>query len=346
MRWSKTITLVGAHAEGEIGQVITGGVVSVPGATMVEKMVHLNSVDDSLRRFVLFEPRGAAQMSINLLLPPVRPEAQAGFIVMQPDGCHAMSGSNAMCVATVLLELGILPMTEPVTEVMLDTPAGLVKAVAACRDGKVEKTAIDMPASFVEHLDHPLTLDDGTRLAVDVAYGGAYYALVDSDALGIEIRPAEARRLVELARRIKSAAVAQIKVRHPDIPAMDRIEYVMFVSRYDAVRREMRGGTVIHPGRMDRSPCGTGTSARLAVLHARGMIAAGETATQYSIIGSRFEATIVGITKVGGRPAILPRIAGRAWIYAMQQVGVDPTDPYPLGYTMPDTWGPEAADPA
>jgi len=334
---------VGAHAEGEIGQVITAGVVGVPGATMVDKMVHLNTVDDSLRRFVLFEPRGAAQMSINLLLPPVRPEAQAGFIVMQPDGCHAMSGSNAMCVATVLLELGMLPMTEPVTEVVLDTPAGLVTARATCRDGKVVETAIDMPPSFVEHLDHALTLDDGTRLTVDVAYGGAYYALVDAAALGVEIRPSEARRLVELAHRIKRAAVEQIAVRHPEIPAMDRVEYVMYASRYDRERREMRGGTVIHPGRMDRSPCGTGTSARLAVLHARGAIAVGETATQYSIIGSRFAATVAATTTVAGRPAILPRIAGRAWIYGMQQIGVDPTDPYPLGYTMSDTWGPDAA---
>ena len=344
MRWSRTVTAIGAHAEGEVGRVITGGVIDVPGATMMDKMIHLNTVDDSLRRFALFEPRGASQMSVNLLLPPVRPEAHAGFIVMQPDGCHAMSGSNAMCVTTVLLETGMLAMTEPETVVILDTPAGLVRAVATCRDGKVEKTAVEMPASFVEHLDHPLELDDGTRLQVDVAYGGAYYALVDAGQFGIEIRPPEARRMVDLALRIKRAAVRQIRVRHPELPAMDRVEYVMYYTRYDRERRTMRGGTVIHPGRVDRSPCGTGTSARLAGLHARGEIATGETATQFSAIDSTFEATVLRTTSVGDRAAIIPRIAGRAWIYDFHQMGVDPSDPYPLGYTMPDTWGPEAVE--
>jgi proline racemase len=248
-----------------------------------------------------------------------------------------------MCVTTVLLEMGIVPMTEPETVVVLDTPAGLVTAVATCRDGRVERSTIEMPVSFVEHLDLPITLDDGTRLEIDVAYGGAYYALVDADAFDFRILPAEAPRMVALASRIKQAVASQVQVRHPEYAALDRIEYVMYYTRLDRTRRTMRGCTVIHPGRIDRSPCGTGTSARLAVLHARGEIDVGETVTQYSTIDSRFEATVDRTVRIADRAGIVPRIAGRAWIYDMHQMGVDPSDPYPLGYTVPDTWGQDMA---
>ena len=343
MRWSKTVTVVGAHAEGEVGRVITGGVIDVPGKTMLDKMVYLNSEDDSIRRFTLFEPRGSAQMSVNLLLPPTRPEADAGFIVMQPDAAHSMSGSNAMCVATVLLETGMLPMQEPETRIVLDTPAGLVDAVASCRDGKVEKVTLELYPSFVEHLAHPLEVDGYGTLEVDVAYGGVYFAMVDAKAVGFAITPAEARDMVDLGMRITAAAKAQIEVAHPEIPALNAIGYTMFCGREAAPGGNLKSGTVIHPGRMDRSPCGTGTAARLAQLHARGELEVGQCVTQLSTIDSRFDAEIIGVTTVGNRPAVLPRISGRAWIYGLYQLGVDPDDPYPLGYTMSDTWGPGLA---
>ena len=337
MRWSKMVTIVGAHAEGEVGRVVTGGVLDVPGATMLDKMRYLNEQDDWLRRFTLFEPRGSAQMTVNLLLPPCRPEADAGFIPMQPDACHPMSGSNAMCVTTVLLETGLLPMREPETRVVLDTPAGLVATVASCRDGKVERVTIDLVPSFVEHLDHLIEVEGLGTIAVDVAYGGCYFALADAAALGFALEPGEARDLVDLGMRIWRAAAEQVTVRHPEAPELDKVEYVMFNG---GAGRELKSGTVMHPGRMDRSPCGTGTSARLAVLHARGQLAEGEKITQRSIIGGRFEAEIAGTTALGNRPAIIPRLSGRAWIYSLTQLGVDPSDPYPLGYTLPDTWGP------
>jgi proline racemase len=330
------------HAEGEVGRVITGGIVDIPGSSMIEKMAYINEVDDSILRFCLFEPRGSAQMSCNLLLPASRPEANAGFIVMQPDGCHAMSGSNAMCVATVLLETGIVLMKEPETELVLDTPAGLVEVTASCRNGKVESVSLEMPSSFVEHLNHPVRLDDGNTIEVDVAYGGAYYAIVNANDFGIGILPEDVLRMVELAQQIKIAANKQIVVRHPTLAPLDRIEYVMFATPLDRRNLTMRGGTVIYPGRLDRSPCGTGTSARLAVLHAKGEIAQGETVTQYSVINSRFDAAILKECTVGDRPAVVPRISGRAWIYAVHQLGVDPTDPYKDGYILADTWGPEA----
>ena len=338
MRWSRVITVVGAHAEGEVGRVITGGVLDVPGATMMDKLRALEAGDDRLRRFVLHEPRGSAQMSANLLLPPTRPEADAGFIVMQATDYQAMSGSNAMCVVTVLLETGMVPMTEPETRVVLDTPAGLVTALATCREGKCERVALEFVPSFALHLDHPLEVEGLGTLRINVAYGGAWFALVDAAALGFAIRPDEARAMVEAGIRIKRAAAEQVRVRHLELPDLNRVNFVMFCGRGDGGR--LRGATVIDPGRLDRSPCGTGTAARLAALHARGRIGVGQRVVQESTIGSRFEAEIVRAVEVGGRPAVVPRISGRAWIYALHQFGVDPSDPYPEGYTLTDTWGP------
>ncbi len=267
MRWSRVVTIVGAHAEGEVGRVITGGVLDVPGETMLDKMRHLNEEDDSIRRFTLFEPRGSAQMSVNLLLPPTRAGADAGFIVMQPDACHAMSGSNAMCVTTVLLETGILPMSEPETTVVLDTPAGLVTATAACRDGKCERVSLDFVPSFAEHLDHPVEVEGLGTVSVDVAYGGCYFALIDAKALGFAITPDEARDMVDAGTKIQRAANAQITVAHPEAPELADISYAMFCGRTGDGNDTLRSGTVIYPGRMDRSPCGTGTAARLAAMH-------------------------------------------------------------------------------
>ena len=344
MRWTRTLQIVSAHAGGEIGRVITGGVLDVPGRTMAEKMRHLEG-DDTLRRFVLAEPRGCAQMSANVLLPPTRPEADAGFIVLQTDGPHAMSGSNAMCVTTVLLETGLVPMQEPETVVVLDTPMGLVRARAACREGRCERVTLDFPPSFALHLDHPLEVEGLGRIAIDVAYGGSCYGLVDVAAVpGLMIRRADARALVEVGGRIQRAAEAQIEVAHPEVPDLRRVESIMFCARDGD---SYRNATVLFPGRLDRSPCGTGTAARLAAMHARGLIAPDAPATFASVIDSRFEAAITGTTVLGERPAILPRISGQAWIYAIEQLGLDPTDPYPSGFMLTDTWGPAAgSDPA
>jgi proline racemase len=339
MRWSKMLTIVGAHAEGEVGQVITGGVLEVPGATMRDKLRHLNEVDDQLRRFTLFEPRGNAHMSVNLLLPPTRPDADAAFIVMQADRCHPMSGSNAMCVVTVLLETGLLPMREPTTRVALDTPAGLVVAEAQCQGGRCERVALEFVPSFALHLGHALEVEGLGTLSVDVAWGGDWFCLVDAERCGVAVRPDEVGAMIELAGRIKRATHTQIVVEHPTMSEARSVSFVMFCAPPEAPGRPYRNGTVMHPGRMDRSPCGTGTAARLAVMHARGQIAVGETLTMHSVIGSEFQATILGATTLGGQPAVLPRISGRAWIYGLFQLGVDPSDPYPQGYTLPDVWG-------
>ncbi len=342
MRWSRMITVVEAHAEGEVGRVITGGVVDVPGKTMLDKMRHLNGTDDRLRRFALFEPRGCAQMSANLLLPPARAGADAGFLVMQADGCHAMSGSNAMCVTTVLLETGMLPMVEPTTRVVLDTPAGPVTAEATCQGGRCARVTLEFVPSFVEHLAQPLEVEGRSTLRVDVAYGGDYFCLVDAGSCGFRVTPDEARDMVALGRQIRRAARRQIPVRHPEIPDLREISFVMFCAGAAGAGEPPRNGTLIHPGRMDRSPCGTGTAARLAVMHAKGELGLGQPIEVRSLIDSSFRAEIVRATTVGDRAAIVPRISGRAWIHGIHQLGLDPSDPYPLGYTLADTWGPDA----
>lgn len=330
------IELLGLHAEGEIGRVIMSGAPDIPGTTMVDKMNYINTVDDSLMKRCLYEPRGAAQITINLLVPPCRDDADMGFLPMQADGAHAMSGSNAMCVATALLESGMIAAKGPNTVIRLDTPAGVVEAVVRWTGSKAERVEIDMPASFVEHLDYALDVEGVGAITVDVAFGGCYFVLIDAGALGFDIVPDEARDLVDLGVRIKEAAAEQITVRHPEAPGFDRIEYPMFVAGNGS---EIRHATIIFPGRLDRSPCGTGTAARLAVMHERGQLGVNEEISVHSIVGGQFLARIAGAATCGNRQALRTKVSGRAWIYGRHTLGAHPTDPFQLGYTLSDTWG-------
>jgi proline racemase len=337
MRWKKTLQVLDVHCEGEIGKVITSTTLDVPGATMLDKLVHLNTVDDSLRRMVCFEPRGFAQMSVNLLLPPTRPDADAGFIVLQPDRAHPMSGSNAICVTTALLETGMLEMREPETVLRLDTAAGLVTVTAACRDGKVTSASIATSPSFVQDLDLEIDTTDFGRIKVDVAYGGCFYGLIDVEQAGLMIEPPNAHRLMQAGVSILNDLMANVPVQHPERPQINQFSYVMFRDRNGDT---IKTCTVLKPGRVDRSPCGTGSSANLAAMHARGQVKTGDVLTSESIIGSRFRVEMLGETTVGNRAAVLPRVTGRAWVYGISQLGIDPSDPFPGGFALSDTWGP------
>lgn len=336
MRWSRTVTMVEAHAEGEVGRVVTGGVLDIPGTTMMEKLNYLNETDDSLRRFLVFEPRGYPAMSTNLVFPPTRPDADAGFIVLQGDRAHAMSGSNSICVTTALLETGALKMKEPETVVRLDTAAGLVTATATCRDGKCERVRLAMNPSYAHDLDVAVEVDGIGKVKVDIAFGGIFYALIDPRQLGLKINPDQARALVQAGIATHRALNKKVKVEHPENPGLNGIAYTMFVDRDE---KGLIGSTVLPPGRLDRSPCGTGNSARLAVRHARGEVKPGDRVVARSVIGSTFEVGFLGTTKVAGREAVLPEISGRGWIHGIHQVGVDPSDPYPQGYLLADIWG-------
>lgn len=337
MRWKKTLQLVEVHCEGEIGKVITGGVVGIPGETMLDKMNYINEVDDSLRRLVVLEPRGCLQMSVNLLLPPTRPEAHAGFIVLQADKAHPMSGSNAMCVVTALLELGMVPMQEPETTVVLDTPAGLVTARAACKDGRCTGVSLDMVPSFVEELDLVLETPQFGRIKADIAFGGVYYALIDVSQVGLDIVPEHARRLAELGVAFKDIINREVRIQHPLYPQINEVAYVMFRNRVTDTLYQTC--TTLPPGRVDRSPCGTGSSANLATLAARGLVDVGSRLKSRSTIGGEFNVELTGKTGVAGRPAVLPRVQGRAWVYGIEQLGVDPDDPLAAGFMLSDTWG-------
>jgi proline racemase len=263
-----------------------------------------------------------------------------GWIIMEPADTPPMSGSNSLCVATVLLDSGILPMSEPLTRLVLEAPGGLIEAVAHCRDGKVERVEIRNVPSFADRLDAWIEVEGLGSLQVDTAYGGDSFVLVDAERLGFAIRPDEARELVETGMKITRAANDQLGFLHPTNPDWSHLSFCQIagpVTRQDGVLGAANA-VVIRPGKIDRSPCGTGCSARMAVLQAKGLLRAGERFIGRSIIGSQFDCRIDSLTELAGRPAIIPWISGRAWITGTHQHLLDPSDPWPEGYRLADTW--------
>ncbi|ANH07494.1 proline racemase family protein [Shinella sp. HZN7] len=339
MRFENALDLMLVHCQGELGHVLMNGAPEIPGDTMLDKMNHINTVDDSLRRFVTFEPRAHVAQSVNLLLAPVRKDADAGFIVLQADRAHPMSGSNCICVVTALLESGRVAMREPETVVRLDTPAGLVVARARCEGGRCLSVSLDNVPSFAELLDHEIDTPAWGRIKVDIAFGGVYYALVDVGQIGLTIAPESARQLAEAGIALKQRLVDQVKVRHPTLPGVDEIAYVMF--RDHEPDGAVRTCTTLQPGRVDRSPCGTGSSANLATLFARNEISVGDGRISRSIIGGEFLAEAIGETQVGGRRAVLPRITGRGYVYGRSELRRASDDPFAAGFALSDTWGPQ-----
>jgi proline racemase len=344
MRARRAITVVGCHAGGEIGNVVVGGVLPPPGATVFEQMDSLRREGEWLRRLLLREPRGSVACDANLVVPATRPDCDAGFIIMEPTEYPPMSGSNSICTATVLLETGMVEMHEPETVLRLEAPGGVVEARAACRAGRCESVEITNVPSFAEHLDAPLEVEGLGTLSVDVAYGGMWFAIADAAALGFAIEPHEARELSVVGERIRVAARAQLSCVHPENPAIRGVSIVQIAEPWQGIGAVTRNAVVVAPGRLDRSATGTGLSARLAVLHARGLMGVGDSMTHASAIGSTFDGRIVAETEVGGRPAIVPAIRGSAWITGINQIFVDPDDPFPEGYVLADTWGVSGLD--
>ena len=339
MRSSRIVHIVGCHAEGEVGDVIVGGVAPPPGETLWEQSRFI-ARDESLRRFVLNEPRGGVFRHVNLLVPPKHPEAQMGFIIMEPEDTPPMSGSNSICVSTVLLETGILPMQEPETVLTLEAPGGLIEARARCRNGKVEAVTVRNLPSFAAQLDAMLEVEGLGTLKVDTAYGGDSFVIVSAEDLGFALTADEARELAETGIRITAAANEQLGFRHPENPDWSHISFCQIAATVEEVEgiKTGRNAVTVRPGKIDRSPTGTGCSARMAVLHARGALAVGERFRGVSIIDSVFDCRIEAETTVGGQPAIVPSITGRAWLTGSTQHYLDPEDPWPEGYRLSDTW--------
>jgi proline racemase len=334
------VDVVGCHAEGEIGNVVVGGIGDVPGQTMFDKRNYLQDHRDDLRQRLLKEPRGNVVRSANVILPSANPAAAMGYVIMESTEYPAMSGSNTICVATVLLETGMVPMVEPVTQLTLESPAGLIDLECQCSDGKVTSVRFLNQPAFVYHLDATIDVPGIGSLSVDVAWGGMAYVLVDAASVGFEIVPSEARDLCVVGQRIKTAAAQQLSAVHPvhpEFPGITQTEFTNPLRRVDGILTA-RNAVIVSPGRIDRSPCGTGTSARLAAMYARGLIGVGEHFVHESILGTTFDGVIESLTTQGAVDAIVPSVAGQAWITDFSKVGVDPSDPFPGGFTLADTW--------
>jgi len=341
MFWNRTINVVDVHAEGEPGRVVVGGVLPPPGDSVFEMMCHMRDHDDWLRRFLLNEPRGAGISSANLVVPPRHAQADVGYIIMETVEYPAMSGSNTICTATVLLETGMIPMTEPETKFTMESPGGLIEITARCEGGRAREIAFTNQPAFVLALDATLEVEGLGSLTVDVAYGGMFFPIADAKALGFAVTRDEAKDLIATGLKITAAAVEQFEAIHPTNPGIRDVSITQIAAPLEDTPegKRSRNVCVVKPGRLDRCPTGTGTCARLAVMHARGQIAEGEVFENHSIIDTRFRASVVGTTEVGGVPAVIPRVAGRGFVTGILQYGYDPADPFPEGYRLDDGSG-------
>ena len=339
MHSTKVIHVVSCHAEGEVGDVIVGGVAPPPGDTIWEQRNWI-AKDDTLRNFVLNEPRGGVFRHVNLLVPPKHQDAQAAWIIMEPEHTPPMSGSNSICVSTVLLDTGIIPMVEPVTEMVLEAPGGLVRVRAHCANGKAERIEVENLPSFAGLLDVPLEIEGIGTITVDTAFGGDSFVVVDPVSLGVQLEADEAQTLAQLGVKITNAANEQLAFNHPTQPEWRHHSFCLFAGALERVSSGLRTQSVvsIQPGKLDRSPTGTAVSARMALLHAKGIMNVGDRLTGVSIIGSEFHGEILGLTTVGDTPAIRPQISGRGWVTGTHQHMLDPSDPWPEGYRLADTW--------
>jgi proline racemase len=340
VKTGNVVHVVHVHAEGEVGDVVVGGVAAPPGDTIWEQSRFI-ARDNSLRNFLLNEPRGGVFRHYNLLVPPKSDQAAVGFIIMEPADTPPMSGSNAMCVATVVLETGIVPMVEPLTELVLEAPAGLVRVRAQCAGGKVTSVELENIPSFVMHASATIEVVGMGGINVTTAFGGDSFVMTDARALGFELVPSEAGELARLGMAIRAAANEQLEFRHPELPEWTHHSFTYFtgpLDRNDAGVLTSTNVCVINPGKLDRSPTGTGCSALMAVLHSRGELAVGDHFVGRSIIGSEFTCTVGAVIDLQGIPAIIPTVAGQAFIYGTSQLYRDPSDPWPEGYRVSDTW--------
>jgi proline racemase len=331
--------------------VITGGVLDVPGKTMFEKKVYLETQADHLRLRMLREPRGYPAANCNLILPVTHPEADAGFVIMEQVEYPPMSGTNTICVVTVLIETGMITAVEPLTTLKLETPAGLIAIEAEVRNGKVRKVTFRNVPAFATHLDAPVEVRGLGTVTVDVAYGGMFYVIADAAPLGFRLTPDEAGDIVRVAERIKAAAREQLPVVHPENPGIAGVTIAQLSGEPSKPEAHRKNTVVVSTGTLDwsrperwsgvldRSPCGTGTCAKMAAMHAKGKLPLGQDFVHEGILGTTFTGRLIEETRVGPFAAVVPTLSGQAWITGFAQYVVDPEDPFPDGFTVGDIWG-------
>jgi len=351
MQFTNMVTAVDAHACGEPGRVIIGGVVNVPGNTMFEKKQWLETHGDDLRKRMLREPRGYPAANCNLILPPTHPDADAGFVIMEQTEYPPMSGTNTICVTTVLLETGMLPMKEPVTELVLESPAGLVPVRAEITNGKVMQVTFKNVPAFAVHLDAQVEVPNLGTVTVDVAYGGMFYVISEAEPLGMRLTPDEGRDIVRISEMIKAATQEQLPVVHPENQEIAGVTIAQLSGPPTRPDAHLKNAVTVSIGKLDwdspaswtgaldRSPCGTGTCAKMAALHAKGKLALNQDFVHEGILGTIFTGRLISETKVGPYPAVIPTLSGQAWITGISNYVVDPDDPFPNGFTVGDIWG-------
>ncbi|MGH9417054.1 MAG: proline racemase family protein [Terriglobales bacterium] len=351
MRLEQALTAVDLHACGEPGRVIVGGVLDVPGASMYEKMVWLRQHRDGLRLRMLREPRGYPAANCNLILPPTVPGADAGFVIMEQVEYPPMSGSNTICVATALAETGMVATREGVNTLRLEAPAGLIIVEVEMRQGKAVRVTFENVPAFAVHLGVPVEVRGVGTVAVDVAWGGMFYAIADAAPLGLRLTPDEARDIVRLGEMIKQSTREQYPVRHPENDDITGPTIAQLSAPAETPGVDRRNAVIVSTGTLDwakpatwtgtldRSSCGTGTCAKMAALHARGHLGLNQDFVHAGILGTTFSGRLLRETQVGPHRAVVPTISGQAWITGFAQYVLDPTDPFPEGFTVGDLWG-------
>jgi proline racemase len=337
VQFTRIISTVDSHTAGAPTRLVVSGLPFLPGATMAEKMVYARNKLDSLRRFLLLEPRGRQDMYGAVLTTPTDPEADFGLIFMNTQQYTTMCGHAVIGAATTLAETGMVEAVEPETTVTFDTPVGVVHTRIHIEGGRVREVSFDNTPVFAYQLDARLSVRGLGDVTADIAYSGGFFALVKAQLIGLELVPANVEALINLGIRIRDAANSQISVRHPELPFTNLIDCVEFCGpaehREDGILHA-RNTVILGERTVDRSPCGTGTCAKMAVLMARGELKVGEQFISESIIGTRFIGQIMGETRVGEYPAILPRVAGRAHLTGLHQFVLESDDPFPHGFFL------------
>ena len=335
MKLSNVLTVVDAHTEGQPMRIVTSGFPTIRGRTMREKYGYVEKNLGDLRRMILYEPRGHRTMCGAFLVEPTVSEADVGVIFIEPIGLVPMCGHGSIAITKYLVETQRVEVTEPVTQVKLDTLAGLVNLAVSVKDGRVGEITLRNVESFSYLRDVKIQTERFGKVKVDLAYGGNFYAIVSAKDMGLEIVQKEARKLVECGETLRHSIQEQVKIKHPKDPSLEKPLYIQFTAPPTNPKAHMKNVVVVAPAGLDRSPCGTGTSARMADLFAKGKLDVGDEFVHESITGTLFRGKIVGESRVGKYPAIIPEISGKAYITGFQQLVAEPDDPFKRGFLLP-----------
>ena len=334
MKFSRSIHAVDSHTMGEPTRVVVGGVPQIPGKTMPEKKKYLEDHLDYLRTAIMLEPRGHNDMFGSIVTTACNPEADFGIIFMDGGGYLNMCGHGSIGAATVAVETGIVPMKEPVTEVNMEAPAGLIRAKVQVKNEKVQEVSIVNVPAFLYKADQQIDLPGYGKITFDISFGGSFFAIVPAKQLNIKLLPENADKLKVLGIQIRDIINKEIKIQHPVLEHIKTVDLVEFFDETDNPKANLRNVVVFGQGQVDRSPCGTGTSAKLATLHAKGKLKQGEKFVYESIAATLFTGEIVGTTKVGDYDAVIPQITGSAYITGFCQYVIDEDDPVKHGFRL------------